>query len=179
MSKIVPVRMAGIIPGYMLQELALRNPTQTQHLSTLTKTQKLFTEASKANPNDRFVGAGSGSIEIYDCGGTSSRPGKKARFDGEVATGNADVDNAYDYTRWVREFYLKIHGRNSIDGSGMKMISSVNYGRNYNNAYWDGRQMTYGKGDGKIFNSFVILDVCGHEIAHGVTQHLCNAEYYG
>ena len=181
MSKIVLVNnMAGILPPFLLQELAARNPTQYQYLDTLAETARLYGKSPiRTNPNLRFVGAGSGTIEIYDCKAGTSRPGTKGRFEGEAATGNADVDNAYDFTKNVRDFFLKNHGRNSIDGSGMKMLSSVNYGRNYNNAYWDGRQMTYGKGDGKIFGSFVILDVCGHEIMHGVTQHLCNAEYYG
>jgi Zn-dependent metalloprotease len=53
----------------------------------------------------------------------------------------------------------------------------VHYDQGYDNAYWDGSQMTYGDGDGTIFKSFVILDVCGHEITHGVTQFESNLEY--
>lgn len=181
MSKIILVRnMHGFIPTYLLNELVARNPELYQFADTVTETARLYaTSEIRKNPMLRFVGAGKADIEIYDCEASTRRPGKKARFEGEAATGNADVDNAYDYTRAVREYFLNVHGRNSIDGSGMKLISSVNYGRGYNNAYWDGRQMTYGKGDGTIFSSFVIADVCGHEIAHGVTQHMANIEYYG
>lgn len=46
------------------------------------------------------------------------------------------------------------HGRNSIDGNGMTIISRVHYGVKYDNAFWDGAQMTYGDGDGNIFTPF-------------------------
>jgi Zn-dependent metalloprotease len=40
--------------------------------------------------------------------------------------------------------------------------------------------MVFGDGDGQIFNSFTIcLDVIGHELTHGVTQHECNLIYQG
>jgi Zn-dependent metalloprotease len=171
MSKIILSRStAGILPPYMLFELGTRtgNP---RYFETLAKTAHIHNHASSSHdPMRRFVDAGSSTIEVYDCNASEDRPGTKARFEGEPATGNADVDHAYDFTVAVRKYYLDIHGRNGIDAHGMKMISSVNYGSGYNNAYWDGSQMTYGKGDQEIFASFVILDVCGHEITHGVTE---------
>jgi Zn-dependent metalloprotease len=40
--------------------------------------------------------------------------------------------------------------------------------------------MVYGDGDGEMFNRFTIsLDVIGHELAHGITQHEAALEYYG
>jgi Zn-dependent metalloprotease len=44
---------------------------------------------------------------------------------------------------------------------------------------WDGKQMIYGDGDGKLFNRFTIaLDVIGHELTHGVTQYTAALEYH-
>src|SRR5690606_24175577 len=37
----------------------------------------------------------------------------------------------------------------------------------------------YGDGDGDIFSTFVILDVVGHEMAHGVTEKTSGLRYYG
>jgi len=38
-------------------------------------------------------------------------------------------------------------------------------------AYWDGRRMVYGDGDGIVFSSFTSdIDVIGHELTHGVTK---------
>jgi Zn-dependent metalloprotease len=37
---------------------------------------------------------------------------------------------------------------------------------------WNGEQMVYGDGDGRLFNRFTAsLDVIGHELTHGVTQY--------
>ncbi len=179
-NKIVHARhLAGVLPPYLLLELALRNPENPQYAATLAETQRLFGASSfRLNPHNRFVGAGKSSIEVYDAKAGSSRPGTKARFEGEPATGDTDTDNAYDFTVAVRKYYTDIHGRNGIDGNGMRMVSTVNYGRGYNNAFWDGSQMTYGKGDQQIFASFVLLDVCGHEITHGVTEFEANLRYY-
>jgi len=45
---------------------------------------------------------------------------------------------------------------------------------------WDGRQMIYGDGDGRIFKRFTAaLDVIAHEITHGHTQYMCNLGYTG
>src|SRR5439155_997781 len=53
-------------------------------------------------------------------------------------------------------------------------------GQNYDNAFWDGRQMVFGDGDGIIFNSFTSsLDVIGHELTHGVTGSEANLTYQG
>ncbi len=41
----------------------------------------------------------------------------------------------------------------------------------YQNAFWDGRQMTYGEG-------FAADDVVAHELAHGVTEHESNLLYW-
>jgi Zn-dependent metalloprotease len=60
----------------------------------------------------------------------------------------------------------------------MDVISNVHYGVDYNNAFWDGDEMTYGDGDGKEFTNFATaIDVVAHELAHGVTQFLANLEY--
>jgi Zn-dependent metalloprotease len=57
----------------------------------------------------------------------------------------------------------------------MRLDSSVHYGENYDNAFWNGRQMVYGDGDGELFRRFTrSLDVIGHELAHGIIQ--CEAD---
>jgi Zn-dependent metalloprotease len=58
------------------------------------------------------------------------------------------------------------------------MIATVHYDYHYNNAFWDGAQMVFGDGDGSIFNRFTIaIDIMGHELTHGVTQHTAGLEY--
>jgi Zn-dependent metalloprotease len=62
----------------------------------------------------------------------------------------------------------------------MPMISTVHYGESYDNAFWSGSQMVYGDGDGTLFNAFTgPLEVTGHELTHGVTQHSAALDYSG
>ena len=82
-------------------------------------------------------------------------------------------------TERTYDYFLDIHGRNSIDDAGFQLNSYVHYGVNYVNAYWDGTRMTYGDGNGAPYTPLVSLDIAGHEIAHGLTNFTANLIYYG
>ena len=74
-------------------------------------------------------------------------------------------------TEMTYDYYLQKFGRNSIDGAGMALNSYLHYNSNYFNAFWDGSRMTYGDGDAAHGNKpLTSLDVCGHEITHGITE---------
>jgi Zn-dependent metalloprotease len=89
----------------------------------------------------------------------------------------ADVNAAYDYAGHTYDFYLSQHGRDSLDGAGMDLVSTVRYCETtdacpYANAFWDGEQMVYGE-------SYAAADdVVGHEMTHGVTDHASRLFYY-
>lgn len=51
----------------------------------------------------------------------------------------------------------------------MKLKMRVHYSTNYENAFWDGKQMTFGDGLDKFY-PLVALDVTSHEISHGFTE---------
>ncbi len=51
----------------------------------------------------------------------------------------------------------------------MKLKMRVHYGVNYQNAFWDGKQMTFGDG-GSSFFPLTSLNVTAHEISHGFTE---------
>ena len=83
-------------------------------------------------------------------------------------------------TGQVADFYRTVLGRNSVDNRGMDLVSSLNYSRNYQNAFWNGQQMVYGNGDQHIFIDFwKSPDVIGHELTHGVTQNESGLRYEG
>ncbi|WP_188454939.1 M4 family metallopeptidase [Virgibacillus oceani] len=87
------------------------------------------------------------------------------------------VDAHYN-SETVYEYYLNEHGRNSLDGEGMAIKSYVHFGNNYNNAFWNGRYMTYGDGDGEYMVPLAAgLDVAAHEMTHGVISHSANLQY--
>ncbi len=117
---------------------------------------------------------------IYDAKnlGSSFLPGKLVRREGDLKSKDPAVNEAYDHSGTTHDFYKKVLGRNSLDDRGMTLVSSVHVGSRYNNAFWNGRQMAYGDGDGDIFIRFTkSLDVVGHELTHGVVTHTSDLEY--
>ena len=97
----------------------------------------------------------------------------------DPASGEA-FRTVHDTTSQVAAFYSSVLGRNSVDNRGMNLLSSLNYGRNYQNAFWNGQQMVYGNGDQKVFIDFWRSpDVIGHELTHGVTQYESGLQYQG
>lgn len=58
----------------------------------------------------------------------------------------------------------------------MKLRMRVHYGVNYQNAFWDGQQMTFGDG-ASYFYPLTALDVVGHEVSHGFTEQNSNLVY--
>jgi len=76
------------------------------------------------------------------------------------------------------DFYWQLFSRNSIDNKGLLIKQYVHYDKGLDNAYWDGRRMVYGDGDGLVFTSFTSdIDVIGHELTHGVTENEANLDY--
>jgi len=77
----------------------------------------------------------------------------------------------------VYDYYLGTHGRNSYNGAGAALNSTVRYSTSYNNAFWNGTYMVYGEGNGSTFSPLVELDICAHELTHAVTERTANLVY--
>ncbi|EKJ70162.1 hypothetical protein FPSE_09688 [Fusarium pseudograminearum CS3096] len=63
----------------------------------------------------------------------------------------------------------------------MDVISTVHFGKQYENAFWDPEklQMVFGDG-GEFLNNFVgCIDVIGHELTHAVTTNTSPLDYFG
>ncbi|MFN0304334.1 MAG: M4 family metallopeptidase [Burkholderiales bacterium] len=126
------------------------------------RTNRKVYDQGKRNPPDRFL------------------PGKLVRSEGGPASSDVAVNEAYNYAGSTWQLYFKIFGRNSLDDKGMALVQTVHAGIAYDNAFWDGRQMVYGDGDGVIFTRFTKSpDVIAHELTHGVVQFTSRLEYYG
>jgi Zn-dependent metalloprotease len=117
---------------------------------------------------------------VYNSKQTQRIPGTIVRREGQVPSPDSSVNECYDGFGATFNFYKDILKRNSIDDAGLNLLGSVHYGVRYNNAFWNGRQMVFGDGDGHIFNHFTSsVDVIGHELTHGVTSYTCNLMYQG
>lgn len=119
---------------------------------------------------------------VYDAehGGEAALPGRKVRAEGSPASDDVAVNEAYEGADAVYDFYKDVLGRDSIDAKGMDLVSSVHYGVGFDNAFWDNFRMVYGDGSGHLFVEGALtkaIDIIGHEMTHGVTQHTAGLKY--
>jgi Zn-dependent metalloprotease len=131
------------------------------------------------------VAVGGKDRVVYDAKNGSNLPGTVVRKEGEGPTGDVAVNEAYDGSGVTYDLFNNEYQRNSIDGNGMRLDSTVHYRQGYDNAFWDGEQMVYGDGDenlpaeDRLFNRFTIaIDIIGHELTHGVTQFEAKLQYF-
>lgn len=116
------------------------------------------------------------AITVSDCAHGTALPGTPIA--NPEASKDLTAKRAFVETTAVAEFYLSVFGRNSVDNASKTLMSSIHYSVNYNNAFWNGSQMTYGDGDGNIFLDFTKSnDVIAHELTHGVTQFSAGFAY--
>lgn len=127
-------------------------------------------------PSALATPVGPPAITVYDCSQGSVLPGFPISNPG--SSSDATAKRAFVETTAVADFYQKLFGRNSVDDAGKPLMSSIHYSVGFNNAFWNGSQMTYGDGDGNIFIDFTKADdVIGHELTHGVTQFSLGLSY--
>ena len=116
--------------------------------------------------------------KVYDARNTHRLPGRLVRSEFLSRSSDVEVQEAFDGCGATYDFLAKVFLRSSIDGLGMPLVSSVNYGTSFGNAFWNGRQMIYGHADGRIFKRFTAVEVTAHELAHGVIQYTAALGYH-
>jgi Zn-dependent metalloprotease len=183
----IPVMHCSIIPPYLLRRLARLDAPEFSAAARAAKEALAHVRSVQATraqpapavpPGLRQVQPGTPNRTIYDAGGSENLPGKLVRKEGEAATGDPSTDEAFEGLGNTHRLYAEVFGRNSIDGGGLPLDATVHFGKLYDNAFWDGRQMVFGDGDGEVFDRFTrSLSVIGHELAHGVTQHSAGLAY--
>ncbi|HEX8747945.1 MAG TPA: M4 family metallopeptidase, partial [Pyrinomonadaceae bacterium] len=171
--------------------------------SLYSGTQSMTTYLSAGNYYMEDVNRGIGTFDnrntakVNSFTGMISNWGSVYRFSDtdniwNTSTQRAGVDAHFGASK-VYDYYLNVHGRNGIDGQGgPRTIASVNgttglissivhFGKSYNNAFWTDskNQMFYGDGDGTAWGPIVTLDICGHEMQHGVTSRTAGLVYSG
>ena len=125
---------------------------------------------------------GTPNRSIYDQQhSTEYTPGTLMRKEGQGKVSDASVNQAYDGFGSTYKLFWDIFQRDSIDDQGMPIEGLVHYGEAYDNAFWDGAgHMFFGDGDGQLLvDTTRGLDVIGHELTHGITQHEANLTYSG
>ena len=80
----------------------------------------------------------------------------------------------------IHNMYKNWYGVNALEenGKAKPLIMRVHFGMHFDNAFWDGQQMTFGDG-GKELYPLVSLGVAAHEISHGFTERHADLAYFG
>lgn len=177
-----------IVPPHILEAMLNSDDARVRESALRT-----LTSSARIRGEREIVGAirtamitnaiGKKDRSIYDANNKAlspaQLPGSLMRDEGQPATSDASVNQAYDALGATYDFYKDVLGRNSIDGHGTRLVGTVHFGKSYNNAFWNGKQMVFGDGDNIIFRDFTrSLDVVGHELAHGVTEFTAGLEYH-
>lgn len=118
------------------------------------------------------------SRAIFDAQGAETLPGVLVRTEGAPQTDDVSATEAYDGLGSTFALFWEVFERDSIDDHSAPLEATVHFGKLYDNAFWDGRRMVFGDGDGEIFDGFTrSLSVIGHELAHGVTEYTAGLVY--
>ncbi len=106
-------------------------------------------------------------------------PGVLLRTEGQPPVSDQNANDAYDNVGKMLQFYKTIFKWNSIDNKGMHVVSSVHFGTEYENAFWDPymMQMVYGDGGSFLTHFCECVDVIAHEMTHAVTEHTSPLDY--
>lgn len=165
----------------LLKQLGLHNHVhlsdmirikRNRYLQMAQKVVKALTQRTMVeNPSHRVTST---------CNNTTDLPGAVLLTDSITSCNNDSANNAHNYAEITHKYVAEILNRDSVDGKGLTLISSVNYDKDYDNAFWNSTQMVYGDGDGKMFIGFANdLSVIAHELSHGITQTTCGLYYWG
>lgn len=176
----------GFLPPYIVRQLSESDDPALRRIAFDTlevdSATRMKREVNPARVMGRSAVPGVGyRRKVFDMEGRDwPLPGTLRRTENSPASTIEEVEQAFDNAGITYQFYKKLFGRESIDNAGYPLISSVNYGTNVANAFWNGTQMVYGATDGHFFLPFTrSLGIAAHEISHGVINFTTNLAYSG
>lgn len=118
------------------------------------------------------------TVLLYDAQHQKTLPGTPILH--PTAGGNDAECRAFKYATETLKVFKDVFNRDSLDGNGMSIGSTVRFGEDFNNGYFNGEEMVYGEGDGKSFSDFTAdIEVIAHELTHGMTASISNLVYQG
>lgn len=168
----------------IMEEEGVYNADVSATGNTKYSGQQTFT--TSLNNSGQYVlketGRGNG-IETRDLRKQTTQEGLRGNFTSyEITNGSTSWWNisssmqegldAHWGAEMTYDYFMEVHGRNSIDGNGQKLNSYINLSYDGANAFWlPGNDiMVYASG-------LVFPDVTAHEIGHGLTSKTANLVY--
>lgn len=176
----------GFLPPYIIRQLSENADPALRRIAFDTLEVDAATRAKRELNPARVMGRsavpGVGyRRKVFDMEGLDWQlPGTLRRSENGPASDDPTVNQAFEAAGITYNFYKKVFGRESLDGAGYPLISSVHFGINVANAFWNGTQMVYGATDGHFFLPFTAsLGIAAHEMTHGVVNFSTNLAYAG
>lgn len=177
------------VPPYLLERIAASGHDAGDHCrSTLQIDEAMRVDRQRAqtvvHDDDAAAEPGAAAATtawvVHTATNGSTLPGKAVRSAGDAVSGDVVVDDAAAGITGTLALYAEVYDRASYDAKGASAVLTVHYEKNYDNAFWNGTQLVFGDGDGKVFGSFTKpVDVLGHEFTHAVTQFTAGLTYQG
>jgi vibriolysin len=85
------------------------------------------------------------------------------------------INDAHYFGGVIQNMYSAYTGGKALS---FQLIMRTHYGSSYENAFWNGTNMSFGDG-ASTFYPLVSVDVAGHEVSHGFTEQHSNLTYSG
>lgn len=89
------------------------------------------------------------------------------------AAGVSAIINGQASFRYFRD----THDHHGTDDNNANLLLGIHYGKDYDNAFWNGEWMIFGDGGNVFSNLAGCLDIVGHEMSHGVVQNTAGLIY--
>ncbi|WP_104202338.1 M4 family metallopeptidase [Billgrantia saliphila] len=174
MTRFAIARPQAFLPPYLLERIAGSASPRLRDRArrTLHEDAHFRARAAALTLPAGSAERGRSARYVHDARHLRTLPGELVRSEGDADSGDPAVDEAYHGLGDTYRLFWEVFQRHSLDDRGMPLMATVHYGQDYENAFWDGRQMVFGDGDGELFNRFTIaVDIVAHELAHGVIEH--------
>ncbi len=180
------------IGGMSEPALEIVNPAHLGAVANVTRLAWFLKAAGGHDAQHIWIDAHSGELlfhfdprpdalarTIYNANATNAIPGTLARSEGEGPVGQVDVDRAYDYLGDSYDYFLNEHGRDSWDGEGAPLLTTVRSCPD-----WCGcpcLNATFDENLNHIFigANVVMDDIMVHEVTHGVVLATAGLIYFG
>ena len=114
---------------------------------------------------------------LFDSKNTYEFPARPIKTERQQHSTEASNNPTLQMANIIYDHFHDSLNRESWDNKNSSVDIYINFGQDYDNAFWDGEHLVFGNGDGKFFNSFLILDIVAHEYAHAVTDTTAKLVY--
>src|SRR6478735_2380842 len=151
----------SFVPAYLLEQIARSDAEcapraiATLTVDALLRDQRASTPAPRPTPT--AVAPGAAAVPdwtVHTARNTTTLPGTAVRGKGDPASGDTAVDEAADGIDGALRLFAEVFDRSSYDGAGADVSLTVHYGRDYDNAFWEGTQLVFGDGAAGFFDRF-------------------------